>query len=144
MRVVKSMEEKYLLPSLELVEAVFTAHENAEEGKLVRSLVEEIRGMQLDHQSAAARAVKAGFDGVELHCTHGKLFGRFFDSVTNTRTDEYGGSFENRARIYTETLALMREVTPDGFLLGLRIGVNLPDLDNAMGVVKAIDAAGPD
>jgi len=45
MRVVKSMEEKYLLPSLELVEAVFTAHENAEEGKLVRSLVEEIRGM---------------------------------------------------------------------------------------------------
>ena len=45
MRTVKSMEEKYLLPSLELVEAVFTAHENAEEGKLVRSLVEEIRGM---------------------------------------------------------------------------------------------------
>ncbi len=45
MRVIKVMEEKYLLPSLELVEAVFTAHENADEGKLVRSLVEEIRGM---------------------------------------------------------------------------------------------------
>ena len=43
MRIIKSMEEKYLLPSLDLVEAVFTAHENAEEGKLVRSLVEEIR-----------------------------------------------------------------------------------------------------
>ena len=43
MRIIKSMEEKYLRPSLELVEAVFTAHENAEEGKLVRSLVEEIR-----------------------------------------------------------------------------------------------------
>ena len=43
MRIVKSMEEKYLLPSLNLVEAVFTDHENAEEGKLVRSLVEEIR-----------------------------------------------------------------------------------------------------
>ena len=43
MRIIKSMEETYLLPSLELVEAVFTAHENAEEGKLVRSLVEEIR-----------------------------------------------------------------------------------------------------
>ena len=42
-RVIKSMEEKYLLPSLELVEAVFTAHSDAEEGKLVRSLVEEIR-----------------------------------------------------------------------------------------------------
>ena len=43
MRIIKSMEEKYLVPSLDLVEAVFTAHENEEEGKLVRSLVEEIR-----------------------------------------------------------------------------------------------------
>ena len=43
MRIIKAMEEKYLLPSLELVEAVFTAHADAEEGKLVRSLVEEIR-----------------------------------------------------------------------------------------------------
>lgn len=43
MRMIKSMEEKYLRPSLKLVEAVFTAHENAEEGKLVRTLVEEIR-----------------------------------------------------------------------------------------------------
>ena len=44
-RTIKSMEEKYLLSSLELVEAVFTDHENAQEGKLVCSLVEEIRGM---------------------------------------------------------------------------------------------------
>ena len=43
MRIIKAMEDKYLLPSLELVEAVFTDHESAEEGKLVRSLVEEIR-----------------------------------------------------------------------------------------------------
>ena len=43
MRIIKSMEEKYLHPSLELVEDVFTAHSDAEEGKLVRSLVEEIR-----------------------------------------------------------------------------------------------------
>ena len=43
MRIIKAMEEKYLLPSLELVEAVFTDHENAPEGKLVRRLVEEIR-----------------------------------------------------------------------------------------------------
>ncbi len=43
MRMVKTMEEKYLLPSLDLVEAVFTAHADADEGKLVRTLVEEIR-----------------------------------------------------------------------------------------------------
>ena len=43
MRIIKTMEEKYLLPSLDMVEAVFTAHSDAEEGQLVRSLVEEIR-----------------------------------------------------------------------------------------------------
>lgn len=45
-RIIKSMEDKYLLPSLDLVEAVFTAHESSEEGKLVRSLVEEIRAIR--------------------------------------------------------------------------------------------------
>ena len=44
-RIIKSMENKYLVPSLDMVKAVFTAHENAEEGKLVRALVEEIRSM---------------------------------------------------------------------------------------------------
>lgn len=43
MRIIKSIEEKYLIPTLDMVEAVFTAHSDAEEGKLVRSLVEEIR-----------------------------------------------------------------------------------------------------
>ena len=46
-RIIKSMEDKYLLPAAELVEAIFTAHENAEEGKLVRALVEEIRRKDL-------------------------------------------------------------------------------------------------
>jgi len=46
MRIIKSMEEKYLLPALELVEAVFTAHENPREGRMVRSLVEEIRSKE--------------------------------------------------------------------------------------------------
>lgn len=45
-RIIKSMEDRYLVPSLELVETVFTEHSDAEEGKLVRSLVEEIRTMR--------------------------------------------------------------------------------------------------
>lgn len=45
-RIIKSMEEKYLVPALQLVEAVFTAYESPEEGKLIRSLVEEIRRKQ--------------------------------------------------------------------------------------------------
>lgn len=105
---------------------------------------EEIRQMQLDHQAAARRAVKAGFDGVEIHCTHEKLIGRFFDRVTNTRTDQYGGSPENRARIFTELLAMLRDAVPADFLLGLRMGVNLPDLDSAREIVKVIEKAGVD
>lgn len=105
---------------------------------------EEIRGLQLAHRDAAVRAVQAGFDGVEIHCTHEKLMGRFFDRVTNTRTDQYGGSYENRARIFTETLALMRAAVPPEFLLGLRMGVNLPDYENALGIARAIEGAGVD
>lgn len=105
---------------------------------------EEIRSLELAHRDAALRAHKAGFDGVEIHCTHEKLMGRFFDAVTNSRTDAYGGSFENRARIFTETLSLIRQAVPADFLVGLRMGVNLPDYENALGIARVIDAAGVD
>jgi len=106
--------------------------------------VEEIQALEVAHRDAAVRAAKAGFDGVEIHCTHEKLMGRFFDAVTNHRKDQYGGSAENRARIFTQTLELIRCAVPEDFFVGLRIGVNLPDLENAMGIVKEIDKAGVD
>ncbi|MBQ3103352.1 MAG: NADH:flavin oxidoreductase [Oscillospiraceae bacterium] len=105
---------------------------------------EEIRALQRAHVDAALRAAKAGFDGVEIHCSHEKLLGRFFDAVTNHRTDQYGGSFENRARIFTELLSQLRAALPQGFLVGLRMGVNLPDLEQARGIARVIDAAGVD
>ena len=105
---------------------------------------EEIRAIQLSYRDAARRAWQAGFDGVEIHCTHSKLYGYFFDAVTNRRTDGYGGSFENRARIFTQTLALVRGAVPADFVVGLRVGVNLPDYENARGILKAVDAAHPD
>ena len=48
---------------------------------------------------------KAGFDGVQVHCAHGYLLAQFLSPTTNLRTDEYGGSFENRARIVLEVIA---------------------------------------
>jgi 2,4-dienoyl-CoA reductase-like NADH-dependent reductase (Old Yellow Enzyme family) len=59
--------------------------------------------------AGAARVQKAGCDGVELHCAHGYLLQQFLSPYTNKRTDEYGGSFENRARMVTEIIAGIRK-----------------------------------
>ena len=53
---------------------------------------------------AALRTEKAGFDGVEIHCAHGYLLNQFYSPYTNKRTDEYGGSLLNRARLTNEII----------------------------------------
>jgi 2,4-dienoyl-CoA reductase-like NADH-dependent reductase (Old Yellow Enzyme family) len=58
---------------------------------------------------AAIRAKKAGFDGVQLHCAHGFLLSNFISPYTNRRTDRWGGSVENRARIVTEIVRRIKE-----------------------------------
>ena len=64
---------------------------------------------------AAIRAKKAGFDGVQLHCAHGFLLSNFISPYTNTRTDRWGGSTENRARIITEIVRRIKEEVGTGF-----------------------------
>jgi 2,4-dienoyl-CoA reductase-like NADH-dependent reductase (Old Yellow Enzyme family) len=65
--------------------------------------------------------VKAGLDGVEIHAAHGYLPAQFMSSLTNHRTDEFGGSFDNRMRFLHLVIEAMRSVTPDGFALGVRL-----------------------
>ncbi|KAK9465948.1 hypothetical protein V1512DRAFT_265112 [Lipomyces arxii] len=60
--------------------------------------IEEIVEMEDEYAQAAKNAIAAGFDGIEIHGAHGYLVDQFLEDVTNTRTDEYGGSIENRAR----------------------------------------------
>lgn len=62
---------------------------------------------------AADRAVEAGFDVVELHGAHGYIFSGFLSPLSNFRSDEYGGSFENRARLLREVCRRIRERHPD-------------------------------
>jgi N-ethylmaleimide reductase len=66
---------------------------------------EEIAAVVNDFRTAAANAIKAGFDGVEIHGAHGYLVDAFLRSGANQRTDQYGGSIENRARFLLEVMA---------------------------------------
>lgn len=64
--------------------------------------VEEIKGVVADYGRAAANAIRAGFDGVQIHAANGYLIDQFLRNNTNFRTDDYGGSIENRIRFLTE------------------------------------------
>lgn len=66
--------------------------------------IDEIRGITRDFRKAAGNAMTAGFDGVEIHSANGYLFHQFFSNSANIRRDEYGGSHENKARFFFETL----------------------------------------
>jgi len=70
---------------------------------------------------AAQRGERAGFDMLELHCAHGYLFASFISPLTNSRTDEYGGSLENRLRFPLEIFDAMREVWPAHKPMSVRI-----------------------
>lgn len=69
---------------------------------------------------AAKRAVRAGIDVIEIHNAHGYLLHSFMSPVSNKRTDEYGGSFENRTRLTLEVVDAVRAVIPEGMPLFLR------------------------
>ncbi|PAA14815.1 NADH:flavin oxidoreductase/NADH oxidase [Pseudomonas fragi] len=84
---------------------------------------EDIARVRQDFVDAARRARDAGFEWIELHFAHGYLGQSFFSEHSNQRTDEYGGSFENRSRFLLETLAAVREVWPENLPLTARFGV---------------------
>jgi 2,4-dienoyl-CoA reductase-like NADH-dependent reductase (Old Yellow Enzyme family) len=69
---------------------------------------------------AAKRAVTAGFDVIEIHNAHGYLLHSFLSPVSNKRTDQYGGSFENRIRLTLEVVDAVRAVIPEDMPLFLR------------------------
>jgi anthraniloyl-CoA monooxygenase len=87
---------------------------------------------------AARRGERAGFDMLELHCAHGYLLASFLSPLTNQRTDDYGGSLENRLRFPLEVFDAMREVWPAHKPMSVRISAT----DWAEGGVTGDDAVG--
>ncbi len=84
--------------------------------------VDEIRDIHRSYADAARRAYDAGFEWLELHFAHGYLGASFFSPLANKRTDEYGGSLENRLRFHLEALDAVREVWPERLPLTMRLG----------------------
>jgi anthraniloyl-CoA monooxygenase len=89
-----------------------------------------------DFTAATRRAERAGFDMVELHCAHGYLLASFISPLTNVRTDEYGGTLENRMRFPLAVFRAMRRVWPDEKPMSVRISAT----DWADGGLTAEDA----
>ncbi len=99
------------------------------------------------YATVAARCKAGGFDGIELQCSHSSIVRGFLSRATNKRTDRYGGSLENRARILHEIVAAVREAIGPGLALGVRLcGDELIEdgitIDETVEVAKAVEAHG--
>lgn len=113
--------------------------------------VDEIHRIEDGFARGAEHAFKAGCDGIEIHCGHHYLMNQFLNPVRNERTDEYGGSMENRCRIVVETVEKIRELVPATFPVTVRLplfdgegyeGENT--LDDYIEIAKHLEAHGVD
>jgi 2,4-dienoyl-CoA reductase-like NADH-dependent reductase (Old Yellow Enzyme family) len=91
--------------------------------------VEEIQSEQDEFANSAELAVRADFDGIEIHCPHGYLGQQFLSPRTNKRTDQYGGSLENRMRFIVELVEKTKDKVLPDFPLGIRLSADehMPD-----------------
>ena len=83
--------------------------------------LEEVHQLKDDFVNAAIRAKQCGYDGVEVHGAHGYILTQFLSSAINKRTDNYGGSLENRSRLLFEIVNSIRVKCGSDFLIGVRL-----------------------
>lgn len=97
----------------------------------------EIGSLVESFAAAAVRAVKVGFDIIELHAAHGYLFHQFLSPLSNQRTDEYGGDFKGRSRFLLQTVKRVREVIPQTTPLFVRLSAT-DWVEGGWGIVESI------
>jgi 2,4-dienoyl-CoA reductase-like NADH-dependent reductase (Old Yellow Enzyme family) len=108
--------------------------------------IEEIKGQ---FAAAAERALGAGFDVIEIHAAHGYLLHEFLSPISNKRTDEYGGSFENRIRLLCEIASYVRLIVPATHGLFVRISASdwIPggwSIEDSVALSRELKARGVD
>ncbi|MCW3976115.1 MAG: NADH:flavin oxidoreductase [Candidatus Bathyarchaeota archaeon] len=113
--------------------------------------IREIRIQEMDrivenYALAADRAIKAGFDGIEIHGAHGYLLNQFYSPLTNRRKDKYGGSLDNRTKFPLEVVNRVREKIRDKLLLYRLGSVDLDkkgtQIDDSKQFAKRLEEAG--
>ena len=100
----------------------------------------EIEAIISDFGSAARRAVEAGFDAIELHGAHGFLMSQFLSPFFNRRTDQWGGSSQNRRRFHLEVIKRVRQATGRDFSLMIKFGP-WEDLPGGLPLEEGVEAA---
>jgi 2,4-dienoyl-CoA reductase (NADPH2) len=109
--------------------------------------VAEIDEIVAGYALVAEHCAEGGFDGIELQCSHSSIVRGFLSAATNRRTDDYGGSLANRARLLLEITAAVRRVIGNRLALGVRLcGDELIDggttIDEAVDVARMVEATG--
>jgi 2,4-dienoyl-CoA reductase-like NADH-dependent reductase (Old Yellow Enzyme family) len=109
----------------------------------------EIAKLKLDFAAGAERALSADFDLIEIHAAHGYLLHEFLSPISNKRTDEYGGSFENRIRLLCEIASELRLIVPSSHALAVRISATDWidggwDIDQSVELCRELKARGID
>lgn len=107
----------------------------------------EIDEIVAGYALVAEHCAEGGFDGIELQCSHSSIVRGFLSPATNHRTDQYGGSLENRARLLIEIVAAVRRVIGNRLALGVRIcGDELIEhgttIDEAVRIAELVEATG--
>ena len=111
--------------------------------------IEEIKELIVSFVNAAKRSLAAGFKLIEVHAAHGYLLHEFLSPLSNQRTDEYGGSFENRIRFLSEVVQAMRDILPDQIPLWVRISAidwisDGWDIEQSIALAKILKSLGVD
>jgi 2,4-dienoyl-CoA reductase-like NADH-dependent reductase (Old Yellow Enzyme family) len=99
---------------------------------------QEINSLVESFAAAAVRAIKVGFDVIEIHAAHGYLLHQFYSPIANTRTDEYGRDFDGRTRFLREVVEAVRKVIPNETPLFVRISAT-DWVDDGWNIIDSIE-----